>query len=202
MCTRPILHCSKALNFTFNCGHAHIPVLLILSLVLNHTPDKIQKSLHNVLTRCPLCFSLLCCKQDTQNCVSHHPPSHLYKQHLHVHPIASLTWHASVLCVFSACFFCFGFALIRWRVSADDVTSELTRAYTQKDSGLSGVASLAQRRRAGPDTCRTARSQPTDEHEMLLHNLKVTPHLCAGMLSVVHGEQGTPGWGRNLSREL
>lgn len=68
-----------------------------------------------------------------------------------------------------------------------------TRA--QKDSGLSGVASLAQRRRGGPDTCRAACSQPTDEHESLLHNLKVTPHFCAGMLSVVHGEQGTQGWG-------
>lgn len=65
----------------------------------------------------------------------------------------------------------------------------------QKDSGLSGVASLAQRRRGGPDTCRAACSQPTDEHESLLHNLKVTPHFCAGMLSVVHGEQGTLGWG-------
>lgn len=67
--------------------------------------------------------------------------------------------------------------------------------HAQKDSGLSGVASLAQRRRGGSDTCRAACSQPTDEHESLLHNLKVTPHFCAGMLSVVHGEQGTLGCG-------
>lgn len=70
-----------------------------------------------------------------------------------------------------------------------------SHTHAQKDSGLSGVASLAQRRRGGPDTCRAACSQPTDEHESLLHNLKVTPHFCAGMLSVVHGEQGTLGWG-------
>lgn len=71
-----------------------------------------------------------------------------------------------------------------------------SHTHAQKDSGLSGVASLAQRRRGGPDTCRAACSQPTDEHESLLHNLKVTPHFCAGMLSVVHGEQGTLGWGK------
>lgn len=95
----------------------------------------------------------------------------------------------------------FCFVLIRWRVSTDDVTSGLTHMHAQKDSGLSGVASLAQRRRGGSDTCQAACSQPTDEHESLLHNLKVTPHFCAGMLSVVHGEQGTLGWGGGKERQ-
>ncbi|KAK2887429.1 hypothetical protein Q8A67_015657 [Cirrhinus molitorella] len=55
----------------------------------------------------------------------------------------------------------------------------------QKDSGLSGVASLAQRRRGGPDTCRAACSQPTDEHESLLHNLK--SHPCVSALRIPPG---------------
>ncbi len=85
-----------------------------------------------------------------------------------------------------------------------------SHTHAQKDSGLSSVASLAQRRHGGPDTCRAACSQPTDEHESLLHNLKVMLHFCAGMLSVVHGEQGTLEWGggeetekgRNVSTAL
>ncbi|XDV34223.1 hypothetical protein PO909_004403 [Leuciscus waleckii] len=75
----------------------------------------------------------------------------------------------------------------RWRVSTDDVTSGFTHMHAQKDSGLSGVASLAQRRRGGSDTCRAACSQPTDEHESLLHNLKVNCLLaCEEYISHTH----------------
>lgn len=74
----------------------------------------------------------------------------------------------------------------RWHALAHRYTHIYTRthAYSQKDSGLSGAASLAQRRHGGPDTCRT-----------LAHNLEVTPRLCAGMLSAVQQEQRTLGRG-------
>ncbi len=101
----------------------------VQSIFLSQNPER--------FTQCPALqdvqcfFVLLYCKSDTQTCVPHHPPSHLNKQHEHVHPIAGLTWHASALYFFPTCFFWFGFVLIWWRVSTDDATSGLTHARSE-----------------------------------------------------------------------